>query len=81
MSDDISLFHRRMRKPAIISVVAGLGLGFLAIGAHRMTTGNQVSWLLAFAYGGLAAIMLYGVTYRNLKRRLEHSELGDDNRE
>jgi len=79
MSDDISLFHRRMRLPAAIAVVGGFGLGFLAVGAQRIQ-GNPAELWLGLIFGVLAAGFLYGVMYRNLKRRIayERSEQGDD---
>jgi len=72
MSDDLSLFDRRMRKPAAISLTAGLILGVMAIGAQRITGGTDTAWLLAIPYGLLAAAFLYGITYRNLAKRLEY---------
>jgi len=80
MTDDFSLFHPRMRKPAAVAVVAGFTLGFLAVGAQRVQGGDATEWWLALLYGSLAAAMLYGVSYRNLKKRYdyEQSELGDD---
>ena len=53
MSDDISLFHPRMRKPAAISVVGGFGLGFLAVGA-QWVQGNPSTVWLGFVLGALA---------------------------
>jgi high-affinity Fe2+/Pb2+ permease len=82
MSDDISLFHPRMKKPAVIAVVGGFGLGFLAVGAQRIQGGGTPLWIGALM-GILAAGFLYGIMYRNLKHRLqyERSELGDENGE
>jgi len=78
MSDDISLFHPRMRKPAVIAVVFGLVLGFLAIGSQRFSEGAPDPWFLAVPYGLLAAAFLYGIMYRNLSRRLAHEQEGAD---
>jgi len=70
MSDDVSLFHPRMRKPAVISLVFGLLLGFLAVGAQRITDGNGQALPLGLVLGLLAAAFLYGIMYRNLKHHL-----------
>jgi len=82
MSDDISLFHPRMKKPAVISVVGGFGLGFLAVGAQRIQGTATPLWL-GLVFGILAGSFLYGVMYRNLKHRMEYeqSELGDEDGE
>jgi len=78
MSDDISVFHRRMRKPAIIATVAGFSLGFLAVGAQWLQGEESPLWL-APVLGVLATAFLYGVMYRNLERRIEYerSQQGD----
>ena len=70
MSDDISLFHPRMRKPAVIALVFGLLLGFLAVGAQGMSSGTGDSPILGIVLGLLAAAFLYGVMYRNLSEQL-----------
>jgi len=82
MSDDISPFHPRMRKPAVIAVVGGLTLGFLAVGSQRIQ-GNSTALWQGLVFGFLAASFLYGVMYRNLKHRMEYeqSELRDENGE
>lgn len=74
MSDDISLFHPRMRKPAVIALVFGLILGFLAVGARGIATGSSLSLVLALVLGLLAAAFLYGIMYRNLSVRLSQEE-------
>jgi protein-S-isoprenylcysteine O-methyltransferase Ste14 len=73
MSDDISLFHRRMRKPALISLVAGFGLGFVSVQVRRITTTYATPWWWAIIFGVLAATMLYAVSYSNLKKQIERS--------
>lgn len=73
MSDDVSLFGPEMRKPGLISLVAGFTLGFMAIQAQRIQTGAAVPWWLGFPYGALAAVFLYGISYRNRKKRAELS--------
>ena len=73
MSDELSLFHPRMRKPAVISVVGGLALGFMAVQGQRIQTGGQMPWWLAVPLGLLAAAFLYGIAYRNLKKLEEAS--------
>ncbi|MDS0283396.1 hypothetical protein [Haloarcula onubensis] len=70
MSDDISLFHPRMRVPAVIALVFGLVLGFLAVGAQRIIGGSGQSLVLAIVLGLLAAAFLYGIMYRNLSAHL-----------
>lgn len=72
MSDDLSLFDRRMRKPAAISVVGGVMLGVLSVQSQRFVAGAETPWLLAIPLSILAATALYGVTYKNLAQRLEH---------
>jgi len=72
MSDDLSLFDRRMRKQAVISVVAGGALGVMAIQSQRITTAAEPPWFMAIVYGFLAAAALYAVSYRTLEKRLEH---------
>jgi drug/metabolite transporter (DMT)-like permease len=74
MSDDISLFHPRMRKPAVIALMFGLVLGFLAVGAQRINGGTGQSLPLGIALGLLAAAFLYGVMYRNLSKHLSQEE-------
>ncbi|WP_324664018.1 hypothetical protein [Haloarcula sediminis] len=74
MSDDISPFHPRMRKPGLIALVFGLVLGFLAVGAQRITDGTGQSLLLGVVLGLLAAAFLYGIMYRNLSKRLAQEE-------
>ena len=74
MSDDISLFHPRMRKPAAFALVFGLVLGFLAVGAQRITDGSDQSLVLGVVLGLLAAAFLYGIMYRNLSERLSQEE-------
>jgi len=74
MSDDISLFHPRMRKPAIIALVFGLVLGFLAVGAQRIATESSSSILLGVVLGLLAAAFLYGIMYRNLSQHIAGEE-------
>ena len=71
MSDDLSLFDRRMRKPAAISVTAGLTLGFLSVQVQQFNTTINAPVALALIYGALASAALYAVSYRNRKRRLE----------
>jgi len=73
MSDDISLFHRRMRKPAALALVIGFGLGIISIQAQRLSTGSEYPWILAIPYGLIAAAMLYGVMYQNISKRLANS--------
>ena len=74
MSDDISLFHPRMRKPAVISLGFGLVLGFLAVGAQGIDSGAGNSPILGIVLGLLAAAFLYGVMYSNLSARIENEE-------
>lgn len=74
MSDDISLFHPRMRKPAVIALVFGLVLGFLAVGAQGIDSGSGNSPVLGLVLGLLAAAFLYGVMYRNLSAQLENED-------
>lgn len=73
MSDDISLFHPRMRKPAAIALVAGFGLGFISVQVRRVTTSYATPWWWALIFGVLAATMLYGVAYSNISKQLEQS--------
>lgn len=75
MSEEITIYHPRMKKMAVISVVVGFGLGFMAVQAQRIQTGNPTPWNLALPYGALAAIMLYAITYRNLKKLEEVGKL------
>jgi len=79
MSDDLSLFDRRMRKPAAISLTVGFALGIMSVQAQRLSYSGDYPWTLALIYGPLAAAMLYGVTYRNLSKRLEHESRAEDN--
>lgn len=74
MSDDISPFHPRMRKPAVMALVFGLVLGFLAVGAQGITTGSSLSPILGLVLGLLAAAFLYGIMYRNLSAQLSQAE-------
>lgn len=74
MSDDISLFHPRMRKPAVIALVFGLVLGFLSVGAQGISTETGGSLVLGVVLGLLAAAFLYGVMYRNLSKQLSQKE-------
>jgi len=74
MSDDISLFHPRMRKPAVIALVFGLVLGFLAVGAQAITGGSGQSPILGLVLGLLAAAFLYGIMYRNLEAHIAEEE-------
>jgi len=74
MSDDISLFHTRMRKPAVIALVFGLTLGFLAVGTQRMMGGAGQSLPVGIALGLLAAAFLYGIMYRNLSQHIAQEE-------
>ncbi|MBX0287568.1 hypothetical protein [Haloarcula salinisoli] len=74
MSDDISLFHPRMRKPAIYAAVFGLILGFLAIKGQRIATGGGQPWVLVAPYAILSAAFLYGIMYRNLSQHLSQEE-------
>ncbi|GGN93207.1 MULTISPECIES: hypothetical protein [Haloarcula] len=69
MSDDFSPFDRRMRWPAVVSAVAGFGLGFVAVFAQRTGTGADVPWVYALPFGALAAAFLFGVMYRNLSKQ------------
>ena len=72
MSDDLSLFDRRLRKQAAISLTGGAVLGVLAIQSQRISTGAETPWVMALVYGFLAAVALYAVSYRTLEKRLEH---------
>jgi len=74
MSDDISLFHPRMRKPAVIALVFGLTLGFLAVGAQRIIDGSGQSLPTGIVLGLLAAAFLYGIMYRNLSQHISQEE-------
>jgi len=74
MSDDISPLHPRMRKPAVISLVFGLALGFLAMGAQRIRGGSGQSLPLAIVLGLLAAAFLFGIMYRNLSQHLAEQD-------
>jgi len=74
MSDDISLFHPRMRKPAVYALTFGLTLGFLAIGGQRLNDAGAQEWYFAIPYGLLAAAFLYGIMYRNLSERIAREE-------
>jgi len=74
MSDDISLFHPRMRKPAVIALVFGLLLGFLAVGAQRIRFGTEQPLILGVVLGLLAAAFLYGIMYRNLSKHIAQEE-------
>lgn len=71
MSDDLSLFDRRMRKSAVISVTGGLLLGFLSVQVQQPDIPIKDFVVLALVYGALAAAALYAVSYRNRKRLLE----------
>jgi hypothetical protein len=72
MSDDIELFGPEMRKPAVISLVAGFVLALMAIQGHRIQ-GTAVTWWLMLPYWLLSTSFLYGVAYRNRKRRAKLS--------
>ena len=74
MSDDISLFHPRMRKPAAIALVFGLVLGFLAVGAQRISGGSGQSLVTGVVMGLLATAFLYGIMYRNLSAHIAEEE-------
>jgi len=71
MSDDLSLFDERLRRSAVISLVSGMLLGFLAVMGQRMQTSVETPWGMGVVFGLLAAAALYGVSYRNHSRRLE----------
>jgi cytosine/uracil/thiamine/allantoin permease len=74
MSDDISLFHPRMRLPAVIALVFGLTLGFLAVGAQRIIDGTGQSLVAGVVLGLLAGAFLYGIMYRNLSQQIAQEE-------
>jgi len=74
MSEDISLFHPRMRKPAVIALLFGLTLGFLAVGAQRIRDGSGGSVILGVVLGLLAASFLYVIMYRNLSQHIAQEE-------
>lgn len=74
MSDDISLFHPRMRKPAVIALVFGLTLGFMSVGAARLGNRPGQSLFFGVVFGLLATAFLYGVMYSNLSKQIENEE-------
>jgi drug/metabolite transporter (DMT)-like permease len=63
-----------MRKPAVISLVIGLTLGFLAVGAQGIDDGSGNSPILGVVLGLLAAAFLYGVMYSNLSAQIENED-------
>jgi drug/metabolite transporter (DMT)-like permease len=74
MSDDISLFHPRMRRPAVYALSFGLLLGFLAIKSQQIRGGSNQSPILGVVLGLLAAAFLYGIMYRNLSEHHSQEE-------
>ncbi|MBX0295150.1 hypothetical protein [Haloarcula nitratireducens] len=68
---DLSPLDRRMRWPTVAALVVGFGLGALAVFVPRTVGGEPVPWTLALPFGGVAALFLYGVMYRNLSARAE----------
>jgi cobalamin synthase len=69
MSEDFSIFHPRMRKPAVVSIVSGFALGILAVGAQRTFYDVEVSWILAVVLGVGATGALYGKMYVELQKQ------------
>lgn len=71
MSDDLSLFDERMRRPAIISLVGGMTLGFIAVFAQRTLIGTDTPVAMGVVFGLLAAGALYGKSYSTYSKRLD----------
>jgi ABC-type Fe3+-siderophore transport system permease subunit len=69
MSDDFSVFHRQMRKPAVIAISSGAILGVMSVTVRRQLYDADTSWIWAVLFGGLAAIMLYARMYYTLSQR------------
>lgn len=69
MSDDFSIFDKRMRAPAVISVAAGGILTILAGISAGVGQPEGPSWLYMIPFGLLAALFLFFVTYRNLSKQ------------
>ncbi|WP_276272778.1 hypothetical protein [Haloarcula litorea] len=67
MPREYSPLHPRMRWPAAVSLVAGFGLGLLAVVAPR-PGGTEPPAVMALPFGALAALTLYAVMYRNVAR-------------
>ncbi|MBV0925134.1 hypothetical protein KTS45_13095 [Halomicroarcula limicola] len=68
---DLSPLDRRMRWPTVAALVVGFGLGVLAVLVPRTVGGAALPWVVALPFGGVAALFLYGVMYRNLSERIE----------
>ncbi|WP_135303995.1 hypothetical protein [Haloarcula amylovorans] len=68
---DLSPFDRRMRWPTVAAIVVGFGLGVLAVLVPRTISDVTLPWVVALPFGGVAALFLYGVMYRNLSARAE----------
>ena len=70
MTDDISLFDRRMRGPAGIAIAAGVILGLLTGYTVGAGTPDGPSWTLVVPFALLASVFLYLGAYRNLSKRV-----------
>lgn len=71
MSDDLSPFDKRMRRPAVISFTAGILLGFIAVFAQRELMGTDTPILMGIVFGLLAAGALYAKSYQALSAQLD----------
>lgn len=70
MTDDISLFDRRMRGPAAVAVLAGAVLGLLTGYTIGAGTPEGPSWSYIVPFALLATVALYLMAYRNLSKRV-----------
>lgn len=71
MADDLSLFDERLRRAAVVSLVGGMALGFIAVYAQRILVGVDIPVSMGLVFGILASAALYGNSYRTLSARLD----------
>jgi len=71
MTDDLSPFDDRMRRPAVISIVGGMLLGFMAIYAQRILMGVDTPIVMGVVFGLLASAALFANSYRSISARLD----------
>jgi len=71
MSEDLSPFDHRMRRPAIISLVGGMTLGFVAVYAQRILMGADTPIPMGIVFGLLASVALFANSYNNISNQLE----------
>ena len=78
MPDDVSVFDSRLRRHALIALVAGTLLAVLAgiVGDAGTPQGPPWPYMSVYAIG--AAAFLYARFYRNLQKRVAAEEAGGE---